>query len=233
MSTMIITVNHDAHRFIELCIKGVHLRTKDPYEHLIIDNGSQPITIQMLESFSKKHWIKLIRRNISKKASGHADSLNWILKTQIAEYICLLDSDAYPIRDDWFSFLMNTLNYNNADAVGFPHFRDESLLHPACMLFKYQAFAECGRPTFYIRNSSGKFWDTAMIMGHKLKESGKKLVPIKNNILSEYVAHRWCGTRIENEHRPTLDGVIPKDQFHRETEEWFKHNSAIEAIEHI
>jgi len=228
MPITIITVNHDAHRFIELCVKAVHMHTKIPYQHMIIDNGSNPATIQMLTEFHNKGWVRLIRRNMPKMAASHAASLNWILFTPPSDLVCLLDSDAYPIRNDWISYLIETMNTNHADAVGFAHFRDESLLHPSCMLFKYAAYQTSGKPSFAIKKSD-KFWDTAMIMCDSLRRHGFKLMPISKEKLSEYVKHRWMATRFENARGNMIDD-IPKEVYRKETEEWFRHPSAIEAL---
>ena len=228
--TTIITINHDAHRFIELCVKAVHMNTDHKYQHIVVDNGSRPPTIQMLEEFASKGWIKLIRRNIPKGAGGHANSLNIILSSEPSPTICLLDSDAYPINKSWLRFLHETKGA--AAAAGFPHFRDETLLHPSCMLFDYNAFSTAGKPSFGIfRDSAGKLWDTGMIVCDRIRSCGFKLVPIPKEKMSEYILHRWCGTRIENERRDALDGVVPKIKFNQETEEWFKQPSAIQVLQ--
>ena len=214
----VITVNHDAHRFIELCVKAVHMHTKIPYQHMIIDNGSNPATIQMLTEFHNKGWIRLIRRNMPKMAASHAASLNWILFTPPSDLVCLLDSDAYPIRDDWLNYLIETMNTNHADATGFAHFRDESLLHPSCMLFKYAAYQTSGKPSFSIvKRSDG------------LRQNGHKLIPISKEKLSEYVKHRWMATRFENAKGDKIDD-IPKEVYRKETEEWFNDPIAQEIL---
>lgn len=233
----IVTVNHDSPRFIELCIKAVRHRTLPPYEHVIIDNGSKPETIAMLEQFSRARWITLLRRKIHKSAGGHAQSLDWYLQRQDFDRICLMDSDAYPVKKDWLTFLDNKLV--DADAVGFAHFRDASLLHPACMLFKYKSYARAGYPTFAIsgqlRAADPRFHrldvfnDTGMIVCKRMLQTGSKLHPISEQGLGELVKHRWRATRYEVATGNKIDDT-PKEVYAKETEEWFQHPAAKESL---
>lgn len=221
----IITVTHDAHRFVELCIKAVHKFTQKPYEHVIIDNGSQPETINFLTECAKKEWITLHRRNVSKNATGHAVSLNWFLSSHHPGLVCLLDSDAFPVSPTWLEDLQEHLK--GYDATGFSHFRDEKLLHPSCMLFKYSSFALAGKPSFMIRHSN-VFLDTGMIVCQQMVKSGSKLKPLNKEAMRNIVSHRWCATRFENAKGDKIDDT-PKERYSRETDLWFD-NTLIKEI---
>ena len=230
MEPVIITVNHDAKRFIELCIKAVHLRTKLPYKHIIIDNGSKPDTINLLRTFSNKKWITLHERHIAKVASGHANSLDWILQNTKFDTVCLLDSDAYPVCNNWLNIMIDKMNKEKANVIGCSHFRDESLIHPSCMVFKYEAYLKARKPSFAI-NKSGKFNDTGMIVCQKIKDNGYKLVPINRlTEMQKLVMHRWCATRLETA-KDNLDGR-PKSEWLKETQEWFNNQLVRESLEH-
>ena len=226
----VLTVNHDAKRFIDLCIRAVHLRTHSVYEHVVIDNGSQPDVVDMLESFAAKKWITLIKRKLHKGARGHADSLNWILPTLKSEWICLLDSDAHPVMHNWLVVLDDKRLAAGADACGFAHFRDESLLHPSCMLFRLADYLRIGRPSFSIYKDR-IFWDTGMKVCQVMKDHGLKLLPL-NRFDQSLTRHRWCGTRIENVRGDRLDGLHTKAAYDRETDKWFADPSAQEALKH-
>lgn len=230
---IIITVNHDARRFIELCIKAVHLRTKSEHRHLVIDNGSNPDVIRLLQQFAAKQWIEFIPRTLPKKASSHASSLDWFLRSpnRRPEWVCLLDSDAYPVADGWLSELKKRAIDNDVQAVGFSHFRDGKLLHPSCMLFRYDAYVRAGKPSFAIVNSH-VFNDTGMIVCEKMVQTGSKLLPYSKEDLYQIVRHRWCGTRIENARGDKLDGIIPKSDFEQESREWLSQPEAVEALNH-
>lgn len=224
----IITVNHDTPRFIELCIKAVHLRTRLPYKHLVLDNGSSQPTLTMLRKFKDRGWIELVQRRTNKCSRGHAEALDWVLSKRRFDLVCLLDSDAYPVDVGWLNNLYDQLQAQKATAIGFPHFRDGSLLHPACMLFRFGDFVAAGRPSFHIQGTlKTKFWDTGMIVCREMRRRGK-LVPYGG--LGKLVKHRWCATRAE-----LAGGRIddtPIDKFRRASRNWFMEPCAVEALKH-
>jgi len=172
--------------------------------------------------------IELWERKLPKNSSGHARSLNWYLyqNKPDTELICLLDSDAYPVEEGWLTKLYQNMVDQEADATGFPHFRDESLLHPACMLFKYSALTHAGNPDWRISKRSDKFHDTGMIACDKMREYGAKLAPIPKETMEGIVRHRWCGTRIEIARNGILDGHLSKADYDKESDEWFSEESA-------
>ena len=214
----IITVNHDTKDFIDLCIKGVHRFTTGQYRHLIIDNGSKLDVIRMLKGYEKLGWISLIQRSIMKNAAGHANSLDWFLRNQPSELVCLLDSDAVPVKENWLQILLDQMNAAGADAIGCSHFRDESLLHPSTMLFKYSAYAAAGKPSFAILGGN-PFIDTAMVVCKKMRDHGSKLLSIDRlTKMKELVYHKWKVTRFENA-KFDIDGT-PKAIYQREINEY-------------
>ena len=222
----IITVTHDAHRFVELCVKAVHKLTTQPYEHVVIDNGSQPETMNFLTECAKKEWISLYRRNVSKNATGHAVSLNWYLSSHHPDLVCLLDSDAFPVSPTWLEDLQGFLK--GVDATGVSHFRDEKLLHPSCMLFKYSAYALAGKPSFLIRRTTNIFVDTAMFVCQEMVRSGSRVKPLNKETMQNICRHRWRGTRFENAKGDKIDDT-PKEQYIKDTEDWFN-NSLVKEI---
>jgi len=224
--TTIITVNHGTKRFIELCIKAVHLYTVGPFKHVIIDNGSDRDVIRMLEGFAKKKWIELIQRRLPKSSAGHALSLDWILKARTFDLVCLLDSDAHPCSSDWLNVLLKKMG--GYSAVGCCHFRDANLLHPSTMIFKHSDYKDLKYPSFRITRTGFGFMDTGMIVCRKFVDNGRKLLPINREEMSKYTRHRWCGTRRELAH-DVLDDQ-PVTLYDRETNAFFNHPSVWEAF---
>lgn len=222
----IITVVHDAYRFTDLCTRAVHKRTPEDHEHIIIDNGSDPTCLAMLDDRASKGWITLHKRKQYKNSGGHAQSLEWFLyeKREASPLICLLDSDAYPVKEGWLTELYTRMKNENADAVGCVHFRNDKLLHPSCMLFHREHLFIAGRPTFRIKKAKKKFYDTAMIACEALINKGFKLLPISREEMEDIVRHRWCGTRVENAKGQFLDDQSLED-YNRETALWFEHPS--------
>jgi len=224
----IVTVVHDAFKFAELCVKATHRRTPEQHKHVIIDNGSGTSTLTMLRRYKNSNAIDLWERRLPKNASGHARSLNWYLYTlkPDTELVCLLDSDAYPVKSGWLTELYQHMEEQEADATGFPHFRDNTLLHPACMLFKMSAINHAGNPDWRISKRPDKFHDTGMIACTKMREYGAKLLPLSEEVMNGLVRHRWCGTRIEIAKNGVLDGHMPRDEYDQISSEWFSDESA-------
>lgn len=218
--TTIVVVTHDARRFIELCIKGIHLNTKGPYHFIVIDNGSEPRTIKLLSDYSSRGWFTLICRNIPKRSSSHAASLDWFFKNhKVEKFVCLLDSDSCPVMEDWLGKLHILLK--DYDAIGCVHFRDEKLLHPSCMLFNYSSFLKAGSPSFAINGSlNGVFNDTGMTVCKRMISTGSRLLPLSREEMGKYVKHRWCGTRVEIAPGSKIDDYT-KERFEKDTNTWF------------
>ena len=223
----IVTVTHDAPRFINLCVRGVHHFTNPgSYRHVVIDNGSSPKTIGMLRKFHKDGWIDLRERSVPKNAKGHADSLDWFLQSvPSGEAICLLDSDAYPTCHGWLEELVKLLE--GVSGVGYAHFRDNRLLHPACMLFRACDFITAGRPSCKIFKRPQGLCDTAMLVSEKLLEKGFKLRPLAAHEMP-WVKHRWCGTRVEIA-RGTIEKQ-PVAAFNASSDRWFLTSIAREIL---
>ena len=233
MEPVIITVNHDTPRFVELCIRAVHLRTKRPYRHIIIDNGSKHKTIKILDKFKRQGWIELYKRQIPKVSRSHAASLDWLLQLRVFGLVCLLDSDAYPVCEGWLGSLKQTLNVKNLSAIGYAHFRNEKLLHPSMMLFRYNHYMRCGRPSFAMNgNIRDNFNDTGMAVCKKLLQRGYKIKAINPNKANKLVRHRWSGTRFDIAIGNKIN-TIPKAEFRRRTRKWFSEKSAREALVHV
>ncbi len=229
----IVTVTHDTPDFIKLCIKAVKARTQVPYKHIIIDNGSSHQTIEFLRSEAADGNIALHERQLPKKSGGHAASLDWMLYKvgMKTGFVCLLDSDAYPIKDGWLRELYDMMKESNSDAIGYAHFRDQQLLHPSCMLFKYTHLMQTSRPSFRIRRTPRVFNDTGMIVCATMKKNGSVLHPLSKEWMEENICrHRWCATRAEIAKDGKLDDHLPLSEFHAESREWFNHPTAQEII---
>lgn len=225
MPITIVTVHHDTPRYIDLCIRAVKLFSTGDYKHVVVDNGSSLATVACLEQFARQGWITLYKRLVPKLSGLHGGSIDWFLQTnRNHDLICLLDSDAHPTRPDWLDFLRT--NLGEAAATGFAHFRDEQLIHPACMLFRYSAFVAAGRPSFRLR--SHPLIDTAIVVCQAMRAAHQQLKPIPAPVLTEYVRHRWCATRVNSVPGTHIDD-ISKEMYFRESEDWF--NQAI--VDHI
>ena len=235
----IVTVHYNTPRFIELCIKAVHLYATVPYEHVVIDTGSRAKSLAVLKRYHK--WVTLIRRREREGPGAHARSIDWFLNgRRNLNMVCLLDSDAFPTQKGWLKTLLGRI-HAGADATGFAHFRNKVLLHPACMLFKHSAYVKSGRPSFRIVGLGKSIEDTGMVVCEEMKKHGFKLDPInmdgpayrKRGFSGRMIEHRWCATRITRVPKNgKLDGKIPRENFERNSDSWFKHPAVKKILRH-
>ena len=79
-------------------LESVHNQSYENIEHLIIDGASNDGTVELLEEYSKKGWIKYI----SEPDKGIYDAFNKGIMKATGKYIAFLNSDDY---------------YNNINAV--------------------------------------------------------------------------------------------------------------------
>lgn len=224
----IVTVTHDARKFVKLCVEATNRRTPEAHDHVVIDNGSTDGTLQMLRKYRDSSIIKLYERRLRKNAAGHAISLNWFLYsvTPATKYVCLLDSDAYPVQEGWLTTLYERMIENNADGIGFSHFRNRDLLHPACMLFDYSKLVHAGKPDWRINKVKGTFNDTGMTACRAMVRYGAKLMPLSEEDMKDIVRHRWCATRIEIAKDGILDGHLTREDYDKESELFFSEDAA-------
>ena len=91
-------------------LESVHNQSYDNIEHLIIDGASNDGTVELLEEYSKKGWIKYI----SEPDKGIYDAFNKGIMKATGKYIAFLNSDDYYIDEDGISLSVDKLEKNKA-----------------------------------------------------------------------------------------------------------------------
>ena len=91
MKVLAALVTSNRCQLLERCIKHLKLQTKEPYEILVVNNGSTDNT----EFFLKKNNIKFINQNNLGSAGGWHTAIDYAIKNNF-EYIWLMDDDGYP-----------------------------------------------------------------------------------------------------------------------------------------
>lgn len=90
-SLCVVVCVHNAREYAELCIESVLRCTPFPYELLIINDGSDHETTEMLTSFFKQYnHISIIQH---REAQGYTKAANAGLRSSNADYTILLNSD--------------------------------------------------------------------------------------------------------------------------------------------
>lgn len=97
---------------IKLCLRSIRKHTPQPYEVIVVDNGSKDISLEYLHSVN---WIKLIRRNGALKKMGswaHGSALDVGLEATETEFFLALHSDVIVKDGSWLELLSNPFQNN-------------------------------------------------------------------------------------------------------------------------
>ena len=98
--------------FFKQCLESVHNQTYPNIDHLIVDGASSDGTVEMLQEYAAKGWIKYI----SEPDSGIYDAMNkGILKAK-GEYVAFLHSDDFYYDKQAIQYLVTAAQKEQADA---------------------------------------------------------------------------------------------------------------------
>ena len=110
-------VNHNYGRFIEDSIKSVLNQTFKDLELIIIDNGSNDTSKQIIQRYSKKKNIKVIfQKNIGLNATN-----NIALKYSRGRFIMRLDADDY-LDENALEIMFNKIKMTVKLGLVFPDY---------------------------------------------------------------------------------------------------------------
>lgn len=73
------------------CLESVHNQTYKNIEHIVVDGASKDKTVDLLDEYATREWIKYI----SETDSGIYDAMNKGIKMAKGKYIAFLNSDDY------------------------------------------------------------------------------------------------------------------------------------------
>lgn len=100
-------INYKTLDFTRLCLRTIRKFTRDPYEVIVVDNGSRDPSLEYLKSLP---WIRLIERPAQADHLGgayaHAAALDLALENCHTEFFISLHSDAFIRRDNWLGELI-------------------------------------------------------------------------------------------------------------------------------
>jgi|GEM_PF-1718817 len=102
--------------FTKECVISIFEFTEEPFELIIIDNGSSDSTADYLTQLSKKH--KNVKTIKNKSNLGYAAACNQGLKAARGEWIVLINNDVVVTRG-WLSRMIRTANeFEHAAVLG-------------------------------------------------------------------------------------------------------------------
>jgi glycosyltransferase involved in cell wall biosynthesis len=171
---------------------------------VVVDNGSNDGTEQWLRLLAQRGDIDLIR---SETNPGHGPALELARSRTRSPYLVALDSDAFPLRDDWLAQLQARLK-KRVKVAGILHHRD--YVHPSCLLVARETLDQLGVSFLNEKDQPSQF-DVAERISHEVKRRGFRIAGLKRTgaqrrgsvsepvyLGSEYegvVYHQWYTTR--------------------------------------
>jgi len=136
ISFIILTWN--SQRYIEKCIKSIinsieNVKKKYKFEIIVIDNGSDDLTLKILDELSSKnHIVRIIRleRNF-----GTTISRNIGIQKSEGNFICILDSDT-EVNESTINILIDTINKGDKIGIVAPRlFYPDGSIQASCKRF--------------------------------------------------------------------------------------------------
>jgi glycosyltransferase involved in cell wall biosynthesis len=201
----ILMVVHNALEMTRLStLETLHRISGQDARLVVVDNASNDGTEQWLNLLAQRGGIDLIR---SETNLGHGPALELARSRTRSPYLVALDSDAFPLSDDWLSQLRERLN-DKVKVAGILHHRD--YVHPSCLLVARQTLDEL-KLSFLNEKDQPSQFDVAERISHEVKQRGFGIAGLKRTgaqrrgsisepvyLGSEYegvVYHQWYTTR--------------------------------------
>ncbi len=109
----IIIPAYNEEKVLKECLNSIALLDfpRDQHEVILVDDGSNDNTANILQSFRKEH---IHFKVISKENGGKASAQNLGLKYARGDYVFITDADAV-VEKDWINKMLNS--FNNVDMV--------------------------------------------------------------------------------------------------------------------
>jgi glycosyltransferase involved in cell wall biosynthesis/SAM-dependent methyltransferase/spore maturation protein CgeB len=188
---------------------------------VVVDNASADGTERWLRMLAHRGDIDLIRLE---KNIGHGPALEKARAASDSEFIVTLDSDAFPVTDDWLERLRCRLDEHTLVA-GIGHHR--GYVHPSCLMIERRTLDRLGS-TFLNEKGRPSKYDVAERLSHDVLQRGGKLALLERTtsqcrgsvsepvyLGSEYesiVFHQWYTTRHRIANSAQVDDV-PRQTF--------------------
>lgn len=110
----IIVPVYNAQKHIRKCLDSICVQLCREYELLLIDDGSQDGSLEIIEEYKQKFPDMI--RVISKQNEGAAKTRNLGIHEAKGKYLCFIDNDDFVDRD-YFSTFLNAIEKSGSDIV--------------------------------------------------------------------------------------------------------------------
>ena len=238
-SVSIITVTNGAYFFVRLLVEQVRKHIGDrAYEIIAVDRGSNDGTSEWL---AKQPDVRVIRKRnwFWSKKHRHGEDAEQAVGIAKYEHIVLLDSDAFPLTNDWLSLTIDQLDEDHRLAGAI--FRDKHAGNPHGWYIHPHFMAFCKsdlHKLIVLRKTQGHDTDTGEEATVRVLADGKKIVgyPIefcetfsvghpRVPTVSGGVFHAWYVTRLlrksDSVARET-EGAVTYENYRKPLEEKLK-----------
>ena len=109
----IVIVNWNTPEITIRSIEAVQKHTRIPYELILVDNGSTDSSPSVLSEYSRKNTQVIL----NEKNLGFAGGYNTGIRASKNNFVCLLNSDAFPTRG-WMQSMLRCVDKTGASMVG-------------------------------------------------------------------------------------------------------------------
>lgn len=155
----IVTLSWNAHGYTKKALESIRANTSEPYEVIVVDNGSGPETLEMLAAIDDPH----VRIIYNPKNRGYAGGNNDGIAAARGQYVVVLNNDVI-VTDGWLDGLLDP--FDRTPGIGVTAPRSNKVVgHQQLPMVKYDSeealvgFAAARREAFY---QHGYFADRAI-----------------------------------------------------------------------
>ncbi len=201
----ILMVTHNALQMVKIStLRTLRHSAGSDARLLVVDNDSRDGTREWLSVLAERGDITLICNN---RNVGHGTALEQARRSTDSPYLVTLDSDAFPLADDWLPQLRKKLD-EGARIAGIRHHRD--YIHPSCLMVERATLQEM-RVSFLSEKDRPSLFDVAERISAEAKSRGFRIAGLERTqakrrgsasepvyLGSSYegiVYHQWYTTR--------------------------------------
>ena len=113
----VIVCIHNALEDVTRCLESIERYTNQPYRLILVDDGSENLTREYLESFAHNKDHCIVLRN--EQAGGYTRAANKGLRSSTAEFVVLINSDTI-VGPEWLDRLYAAITSNEKYGVAGP-----------------------------------------------------------------------------------------------------------------
>lgn len=147
--SIVIPVKNGIEGGLEKCLRGIFSqRTSFTFEVIAIDSGSTDGTVKLLKADNRIRLIEILPSEF-----GHGKTRNLGAQEAKGEYIVFINSDAWPVDENWLDSLLRDLK-NDPKVAGV---YSRQLPKPGCYLFMVRDMLRSMPDNKVVRNKIEQF----------------------------------------------------------------------------